>query len=430
MDKDTGKTPGQLYDERLKRVDDAIELKVPDRVPVICNFGLLAARYTGMPVKDTYYEPEKMAAAHKKTIVDFAPDMFWNNQFRSGRVWEIVDTKIFKWPGHGVSIDHVQQFVEDEYMKADEYDAFIQDPGDFILRKYLPRACGALVPLQTLPHLNQFIFIASGLFGGGPLTRFAQPEVVNAFEALREAGLEQQRWLSLTVAFLKEMEKLGFPTLNLRGATQPPYDFIENHFRGMRGMIMDMYRQPNKIFEAMDRVLPLMIQQVKDIAAATNKSDKKGDGHPLIIVGPHRGYEGALSPKHFDTFYWPGLKKVIQAIVDEGMRPFLWWEGDYTSRLEYFLELPEGKVVSYLDTTDIFKAKEVLGGHHCIVGGVSSALLQTATVQEVKDRCKKLIDVVGKDGGYIMCNSCALDEANPENVKAMIDTCKEYGVYN
>jgi uroporphyrinogen-III decarboxylase len=56
-------------------------------------------------------------------------------------------------------------------------------------------------------------------------------------------------------------------------------------------------------------------------------------------------------------------------------------------------------------------------------------LLCAGTPDEVKDHCKKLIDVVSKGGGYIMDAGASLDEAKPENVRAMIDFTKEYGVY-
>jgi hypothetical protein len=47
----------------------------------------------------------------------------------------------------------------------------------------------------------------------------------------------------------------------------------------------------------------------------------------------------------------------------------------------------------------------------------------------VKAYCKKLIDTCGKDGGYIMDTSALLDEAKPENVKAMFEFTKDYGIY-
>jgi uroporphyrinogen-III decarboxylase len=74
------------------------------------------------------------------------------------------------------------------------------------------------------------------------------------------------------------------------------------------------------------------------------------------------------------------------------------------------------------------RAKDVLGGHLCITGGMPASLLQTGTVPDVEEYCRKLIDVCGKDGGFILVNS-ALDEATPANVKAMADFSKSYGIY-
>jgi len=58
-----------------------------------------------------------------------------------------------------------------------------------------------------------------------------------------------------------------------------------------------------------------------------------------------------------------------------------------------------------------------------------TALLSVGTPQEVKDYAKRLIDTAGKGGGYIMANGAAIDKVKPENLKAMIDFTKEYGVY-
>lgn len=137
-----------------------------------------------------------------------------------------------------------------------------------------------------------------------------------------------------------------------------------------------------------------------------------------------------MSNKQFEIFYWPTLKKSIEALVDKGYTPNIFFEGEYTSRLEYLLELPKGKVIGLFDRSDMARVKEVLGNHICIAGNVPPSLLQAGTVQEVKDYCKWLIDVVGKDGGYIMAPGCSVDEVEPENLKAMVDFTKEYGVYS
>ena len=42
---------------------------------------------------------------------------------------------------------------------------------------------------------------------------------------------------------------------------------------------------------------------------------------------------------------------------------------------------------------------------------------------------QNLIDLAGKDGGYMMMNGAAMEGAKPENVKTMINFTKEYGKY-
>ena len=144
----------------------------------------------------------------------------------------------------------------------------------------------------------------------------------------------------------------------------------------------------------------------------------------------HRGADIFLSPEQFEVFYWPYAKKLINALIDEGFIPCLFLEGDYTSRLEYFLELPKGKVLCRFDSSDIFKAKEILKDHICIMGDVSNSILQLGSQQEVRDYCKKLIDVVGKGGGFIIAPGSAPDDVKPENLKTMVEFTREYGVYS
>jgi len=123
------------------------------------------------------------------------------------------------------------------------------------------------------------------------------------------------------------------------------------------------------------------------------------------------------------------LKKLIQALIDRGATPCIFFEGNFTSRLEHLLEFPKGSILVRLDTTDIHKAKDVLKGHLCIQGNVPSTILQVGSVQDVKDYCKNLIDTVGKGGGFILSPRSSADEVKPENLKTMIEFTQEYGRY-
>jgi len=406
------KTPEQLYEERVKRVEDAIQLKIPDRVPVIFSVGYFPAKYTGITCADAFYNPGKWKEAAKKTVIDFEPDTCLATGPDSGGALEALDFKQMVWPGHGTSPHHTHQFVEGEYMKADEYEAFLEDPTGFIIRNYLPRTCGNLESFQRLPHLSILLFSPTALLG--------MPGFEKAIESLSKARQQVLKRNAEIGSLGEELKQLGFPTFS-QAATFTPFDVVSDRLRGMRGSMLDMFRQPDRLIKACEKLLPILL----GMAVATAKMS----GNPRVFIPLHRGAEGFMSLKQFETFYWPTLKRLLLGLIDAGLTPCPFFEGDYTSRLNYLLELPRGKALGYFDTSDIIRVKEILGNHLCIMGNVPCSLLQTGSPQNVKDYCKKLIDVVGKGGGFIMAPRSAIDEVKPENLKAMIDFTREYGVY-
>ena len=138
-----------------------------------------------------------------------------------------------------------------------------------------------------------------------------------------------------------------------------------------------------------------------------------------------------MSDEQFKEFYWPSLKKMILALIDAGLTPMPFLEGDYTPRLEFLAELPPGKVLGHFDVVDKKKAKEIIGDIMCFWGNVPPTLLIAGTPQAVKDYVKELIDIFGDNGGLIVDG--AVDgippESKPENVEAMVEAVFEYGVY-
>ena len=153
-------------------------------------------------------------------------------------------------------------------------------------------------------------------------------------------------------------------------------------------------------------------------------------GKPGVFIAIHKCLDSFMSPDQFNTFYWPTLKKLIETFIAEGLIPMVLWEGDVGSRLELIGDIPAAKALYMFERTDMFKAKEVLGDVVCLQGNVPLSLLIGGSPDDVKDYCRKLIDVVGKGGGFIMSPSTALDDARPENVRAMFAITKEYGVYS
>ncbi len=83
----------------------------------------------------------------------------------------------------------------------------------------------------------------------------------------------------------------------------------------------------------------------------------------------------------------------------------------------------------YFDSTDLVRAKEIVGQTACIAGNMPLSLLQSGTPEQIKEYSRKLIDVVGKGGGFIMSSRGGMDDAHPARVKVWAEFTREYGVY-
>lgn len=414
------KSVEQLYEEREKRIRDAIQMKEPDRVPVILRMNYFPSCYAGITKAAAYYDATAWKNAAIKAIVDFEPDLYMGGTMaEGGTVLEALDPKHRKWPGGSLPPDVPHQAVEPEYMKEDEYDLFLSDPTDFTLRYLLPRAFGALAPLSKLPSLTDRF---TGFAGMTPI--FTRSEFQQMAKIILKAGQEQEKWRSVADSLEDEAANLGFPPMShAGGAGGAPFDAVSDFYRGMRGSMSDLFRCPDKILAACDMILKIRMSR------ATPADPKKRGNPKRVMLALHRGADGFMSKKQFEVFYWPGLKKAMQTSIDLGYIPIPFCEGRYATRLEHFLEMPKGKIICYLDLTDMARAKAILGDHVCIMGNVPVALLQIGSAQEVEEYCKNLIKVCGKSGGFVMTTGSSIDDAKLENVKAMVDSVKKHGWY-
>jgi uroporphyrinogen-III decarboxylase len=407
----------KVYKERVTRFTRAFQLQKPDRVPCILPTGLYAAYYAGTNLATVMYDYDEMKRAWLKMLHEFEADTYIPPALvPPGLALEAVDYKLYKWPGHGLSKNTLSyQAVEGEWMKADEYDALIKDPSNFWLRTYLPRVFGALKAFTQLPPWTSFEEIALQSF-----LPFGMPEVQAGFNALMKAGSESLKWIAAVGEVAGEAMASGYPGI-MSGLAKAPFDTIGDTLRGTQGIMMDMFQRPDKLHAAMERIAPLAIDAA--ISAVANAAA------PVIIMPLHKGADAFMSVKQYETFYWPTFKKVVMGLVNEGIFVILFAEGSYNKRLDIIGDFPKGSVAWYFDQTDIFKAKEKIGSNCCIIGNVPTSLIMTGTPQQVKEHCRKLIEVCGKGGGYVLAGGANVDEGNPENLRAMMAAVKEYGKY-
>jgi len=201
--------------------------------------------------------------------------------------------------------------------------------------------------------------------------------------------------------------------------TQSPLMILSTS-RTLLEITKDIYRIPDKLEAVMEAMLDDLIADTIEAA--------KISGEPGVMLVMERGGCFYYSLEVYERFEYPHMKKMVEAFAREGLITVMHLDQDYTLNLPYFKDLPGKMVVAELDSmTDIFKAKEALKGHMCIAGDVPAALSALGTPEEVEEYCKKLIDVVGEGGGFILSSGCSVPvDCKIENLKAMVNTAKSY----
>lgn len=407
----------KAYNTRIKRLADTLLMKKTDRVPVTLPIDNFPALYAGVAFRNVMYNYDELYRVWKKFLNDFEMDTVSGPGIvYPARVFDIVDYKLYAWPGRGLPLDATgHQFVEGEYMKADEYDAFLTDPSDYAVRTFLPRAMGAAAPFKKLPPLTSLLGRPQNL-----LMSLGQPDVQEAFQTLADAGREMTRYQQVIMKFGREAQAAGYPSLR-GGVAMAPFDTLGDALRGTKGILLDMYRRPEKVLKAVDLIA--------DFAIRNTIGQVNAMGGVMVTFPLHKGDDTFMSEAQFKKFYWPSLKRFILALIDEGIMVSLFAEGKYNNRLDIVKDLPPGWVLWHFDQTDMAKAKKVLGNTQCLAGNVPTSLICTGTPEAVKEYCRNLIKLCAPGGGYILTGGASCAEAKAENLRAMMDAAKEYGKY-
>jgi len=392
----------QLYAERLKRYVSAMRNEKPDKIPIRPFVAEFTATYAGYTCQQVTHDYQIAFDAARKCAADFDWDAVVSNMVY---VWtgltEAIGMKYYGVPGihvpPNVGFQYLEPSEENAFMKSDEYDQLIEDPTGFLFNVWLPRVSNDVQPNgKPTSYRNNLSFLKGGMamlsyFGG-----FAKQN-----ELLRtESG---------TVSAIS-------------GILKAPMDILADKLRGYIGLAMDLLQRPQKVLAACEALMPHLLHN------ALSGADH--DKNVPITIWMHRGCVPFVSHEHFNKIYWPTLKPIIEEIWAKGHQVLFYAEGNWDAHLDSFAELPDASIVYHVDQGDIFNVHKTIGHKFCLSGGIPNYLLSFGTPDEVRDYCRKVIDGVAGDGGYIMDASAIVqNDAKIENIKAMTDFTREHGVY-
>jgi hypothetical protein len=415
-------TPGAgakaAYDARWQRIMDCVALRQPDRMPVAMYATHWLAKYGGISNKELMYDYEKAKAICERAVLEFEPDGVAPlvSGVALGPVLDAVDYKQLKWPGHGVADDQPYQYLDREYMKAEEFPDLVRDPTGFYLNRYLPRIFGAFEGFENFPVLPGAFYFRTIT----ALRPLATPGLKKALQRVLDAADEVDRFMTHSAQWNKRIATLGYPLMN-GSASGAPYDIIADYFRGATGMMKDLFRHKDQLLEAVDVMRRNLVRMT--IANA------KASGNPIVFIPIHWAPDAFMSSRQFETFWWPSFRQMMLDLIEADLVPMPLWESDCTKRLEIIKDIPAGKCIYWFERTDMVKAFEVLGDVVALRGNLSPSMMATGTPTDVDGAVRHLVDKVWNKGGNLILDTAfgIPDETPVENVRAMYAAARKYG---
>lgn len=403
--------------QRDQRLEAAMRLEKPDRVPFAPKVAEFPMRAYGINMYDAMMDARNMVPGYRNYIREFDPDAVFMDALYGIPVLNVTNPVNINWPGvdRGLDLDASWQHLDSCFLKDEEYKDFIQDPTHTLLTKVFPRKFENLKGLSKL-HLREIY----DLLIYNDLAVFADPEVESAMNALMEAGKKQAERNVQMGSILSCIEEEGCSTLN-QGAMLNPFDGFADSIRGIIQTCMDILQYPDELDQTLQLISDMNIDRLVNIY--------KSMGAKRIFMPLHCGVDEFMSPASYEKFYWPHVKRCIMTIIENDMTPIVFCEGNYNSRLEVISDVPKGKVVYMFEKVDLQKAKDIVGKVACICGSVPTATLAFGTKEQIEDATKRQIDILAPGGGFIMDSSITVCNVSRKNMEIWREANLKYGSY-
>lgn len=369
------KTAQELLTEHQNRIKTAVSLGKPDRVPMMIAGDVFFLKLADPSAKaaDFVNRPEwanEMMVKGALSLGDL--DSTWLAGMYPPMMGFIWNSNI-KLPG--------RELPEDSYWQIDEKPLMMVEDYDLILEKGWHH------------YKNDYVVNR---------VKFPMFEMQKAGEI---GAMTSKLYLDSGMAIVAN-----------GASASTPYDALCSG-RSIPKFTRDLKKMPDKISAVIDAAMAEITGDLK------KQLETMKPGIVSVMPG-NRASSDFISRKTWEKFVWPHVKNLVDMSVAADANVFFHMDGQWDTFLDYFAELPKARCIFDPDSiTDIFKIKEVLGGHMCITGDVPPALLTLGTPDEVYAYAEKLISNIGPSG-FMMATGCATPpNTKPDNYKAMVAAC-------
>lgn len=370
------------FEKRLERTMNAISMKPVDKIPFHYSGPACMARMEGMTMNEFVHDFDKATDA----CVHFLNEHPGIDAIHSPTMYPPVLANLWlseiRTPGEELPDDELWQVVERDNMKPEDYERIIKIGYGPWREEYFKKYLGNIAE-KTAPFIDSL-----------PMT----------YGRIRkEAG----------VPIMKEGPDAASPIESIAGA------------RGLVDFFMDIMDEPELVKKAMDVAFDHLY---KTYTGSLDGMAAAGAKPSSCWIGGWRGAPAMMSQDIWMEYVWPYIRKFIDATLDRGILPILHFDSCWDSEIETLKELPPRSCLLMLDgSTDMRRARGILGDHLALMGDVPSTILAYGTDNQVYDYVTKLIDDCGSKTGLIISSGCDCPmNAKPENVNAMIQAAADY----
>ncbi|MFQ6040632.1 MAG: uroporphyrinogen decarboxylase family protein [Candidatus Poribacteria bacterium] len=199
------------------------------------------------------------------------------------------------------------------------------------------------------------------------------------------------------------------------------------YMRGFERMLLDFALNPELAHGIMARAADFYIEHFQKILSAA-----KGDVDLAFTADDIGSQKGLLmSLEMWEEFIKPYHIRLNKVIHEFGVKVIYHTDGAVMDAVDGLIDMGIDVLQALqfsADGMDAVELKQKYGDRLCFEGGVSvQTTLPFGNPKDVQREVKELITVLGKNGGYILGPSHAIQAGTPpENIVAMFDTASSF----
>ncbi|MBS7622138.1 uroporphyrinogen decarboxylase family protein [Candidatus Bathyarchaeota archaeon] len=199
-------------------------------------------------------------------------------------------------------------------------------------------------------------------------------------------------------------------------AIRGPLD-LATELRGVGPLLSDMYRNPEYVHRLLDIATQAEIEFVKAMDEVVGESE---------ILFMCDDIPGLISPKFFEEFGFPYMKKIFDAFSKK-LKIYHNCKG--SMHILERLADTGFQVFNFSFENDTTETKRRIGRRVCLMGNVEPiGIFLKGPRKEIEETCREQIKVAGPNGGYVLSVGGACYGPD-QSMDIMIDAASKYGRY-